>query len=442
MYSALLLLGLLTLASQDSAVSEQHEGFELKTDLGAAQKEEVLEIADQTLAGAKELLERLGLRKKNRLPLVLRVFARQEEYEDYRRRTHDQNTAVASTLSFLDESGGEIAVDWQEGSVDAVGQMRRQLARHVLRQYAANSPFWFEEGFAGYFEGLQVDPYGGATDLVNEKMLGVVRNALRDSSHCPLFELMDLQHVEFYGLAGARKSAWPRITLYAESWSLLFYLLSSGDPAAAQFLNLVARRLDSGRWSQARYRQTLKELEPLWKEYIKGDAFRELGELVRSAWARLEEGEYFAARMDAAKALEIDQHHRSARRVLARAAYGEEDYAASADLFQSLIDDDPKDLDALHCSARVLLTLAEESGDRQQALKAISVAEAASRVAPAGKRHLGLLIAVEGAEQIQDFKKALALVREILRLREVPSEVRARVTAQEQALIKRSIGRS
>ncbi|MFH0944472.1 MAG: hypothetical protein V2A76_04670 [Planctomycetota bacterium] len=442
MNPSLLLFGLLALATQDRMVSEQHAGFELKTDLDGAQKEEVLAVAERTLAGARELLERLGVRRKGGLSLVLTIFSHEADYEDHRRRTHDQNTFVSSSVSYLDESGGEIAAAWQDGSLTATGQLRRQVARHVLREHAPDAPIWFEEGFAGYFEGLQIDPYGGTMDLVNEELLSTVRDALRNSSYCPLFDLMDLQHVEFYGLAGARKSDWPRATLYAESWSLLFYLLSADDPDAAQFLNLVVRRLSSGRWSQTLHRQLLKELEPRWIEFLQADSFREVGELVRSAWVRLEQGEYFAARMDAAKALELDRGHRSARRVLARAAYGEEDYVTAANLFQGLVDDDPNDLDALLCSARALLMLAGRSGDRQQTLEAISAGVTASRAAPIGKQHLGLLIAVEGAEQMQDLKQALELVRDILRLRGVPSEVRARVTELEQALIKRSIGRS
>ena len=442
MSQTLLLLGLLAVTGADRIVTERHPGYELKTDLDGEQKAEALAIVDATTAGTEDLLGRLGLRKKSELRFVLHLFSQEAEYEDFRRKTHDRNTFVASALSFFDDSAAEIAVAWQAGSSAARGELRRQVARHVLREYAADAPIWFEEGLAGYFEGTRTDPYGGAVDRVHHEHLATVRKALADNNFCPLDQLMDLQHVEFYGLAGARNSDWSRQTLYAQSWSLLFYLLHAEEPDDQEFLRMVARRLNTGRWSQAKYRQALSELKARWIEFLQGDDLLELGLLVSRAWERLEQGEYFAARMDASRALSLESEHRSARRVLARAAYGEEDYLLASKLFDDLARERPNDLDALLGKARALLMLSGRTQDMAQAQAALEAGRRASMSAPVGKRHLGLLIAADAAERMDDLAGALKIVRDLLKLRGLPPEVRAQASEREQKLIKRSIGRS
>jgi len=438
MSPTLLLMGLLALACADRPVSERHSGYRLETDLPEDQRVEAVSIVDRSAAEVAALLERIGLRRRSDLHFVLHLFSHEADYEEFRRKTHDRNTFVASSLSFFDESAGEIGCAWQAGSSAARGELRRQVARHVLREYAGDAPIWFEEGLASYFEGIQSDPYGGAMDRVHHALLEVIREALAESDYCPLYQLMDLRHLDFYGLAGARQPEWPRETLYAQSWSLVFLLLHSAHPDDQEFLRLLARRLESGRWSQARYRQALSELEPRWIEFLQGGAFLELGALVSRSWARLEQGEYFAARMDASRALELDGQHRSARRVLARAAYAEEDYLIASRLFEGLARERPDDLDALLGRAQSLLMLAD---DEDRTRDALAAGRQASAQAPAGKRHLGLLIAIDAAEQLDDPGVSLKLVRELLQLRGVPPEVRAETLERERELIKRSIRR-
>lgn len=422
-------------------VREQRGALELHSDLEKESRDEVAALVGQTVRATEQLLTGLSLRRKNRQSLVLRVFAQEADFQDLRRRTRDRNTYVVDTLSFLNDAGDEIGCAWQAGSERARGQLRRQVARHVLRQFAGDPPIWFEEGLAGYFEGLRLDRFGDVVDPVNADRLTDVRKALAASAVCPLFELMDLQHIEFYGLAGARNSPWPRATLYAQSWAFLFFLLHSEDAATLRFRRLVAGRLATGRWDQSRYRKLLVELEPLWIEFIEEGGFEARGELLRQGWEYLEEGQTFAARMTAARVLERDEGSRSARRLLAWGAFRDEEYDIAIRQFERLVEDRYDDLDALLGSAYSAIAWARLEQGPERARQALEAGRRASERAPDGHRHEGLLIAADAAELMDDPKQALRQVREILRLKGVPEEVRSEVREREQRLIKQSIGR-
>src|SRR5690606_24194425 len=137
--------------------------------------------------------------------------------------TRDANTDVGP-WSYYNPRDREVVATWAGGLEETRSRLRRQVARQELLQHAKSPPRWVEEGFAGVVEGLAQDPFGDVLDSVNVERLDVVARAIERDEVCPLFELMDLQDVEYYGVGGAQTSPWPRTVLHAQSWGLLFFL--------------------------------------------------------------------------------------------------------------------------------------------------------------------------------------------------------------------------
>ena len=119
----------LLLSPADRTTTDARDGVSLHSDLDPDDREVVFAIVRDTSARATELLESLGVRRKASRETRLRLFAREADYEDWRRRTNDQSTLISS-LSYYNEHDLEIVAAWAAGSDEARGQLRRQVARH------------------------------------------------------------------------------------------------------------------------------------------------------------------------------------------------------------------------------------------------------------------------------------------------------------------------
>ncbi|MFG0320333.1 MAG: hypothetical protein ACF8XB_23880 [Planctomycetota bacterium JB042] len=432
---------LLSLALDPALVEVNRGDVRLLTAVPASLHEEILAEAAFARREARALIDRLGLTRKSREDLRLRVFAHESGFEDHRRRTRDRNTDI-SPWSYYNPRDREVVAAWADGLPATRAQLRRQVGRQVLLQHAKNPSRWFEEGFAGVVEGLARDPFGDVMDAVNADRLEVLVRAIEREETCPLFELMDLQEVQFYGLGGAEVSPWPRTLLYAQSWGLLFFLLDSDDAEARAFLDAVVRRVESGRWDQQAFRRRLETLAPAWRAAMTDEALPRRADALRSAWASLYDGDPHAARGDAAIALRSTPRSRSARRALARAMYALGEYAEAAAEFEVLADDRTDDVDAALSVAVSWLRLAEETQGEDDGRKAIAAAERAADRAPVGRKHEALIVAADAAELSGDVKEALRFVRRALRLRGVPSDVADDLRDRERELVRRAIGRS
>ena len=428
------------LAGSPSLESVQRGDVTLLTDVAPDSRDAVFDEARFARRVAGRLISRLELKRKSRDDLRLRVFAREAGYEDWKRRTADHETQV-STRSFYDAAKREVVSSWSDGGDDARAQLRRQVARQTLLQYAKNPPNWLEEGFAGYVEGATPDPFGDVLGLINAPRLEVLRRALERDAVCPLFELMDRQDIDFYGLAGASESPWPRSVLYAQSWSLFFYLIESGDPGVEEFLERVARRAESGRWDQDAYRDALADMDASWRATLLDTELAGRGDALRNAWTALYEDDPIAAQADAAAALRRNPESRSARRVLARARFAVGEFEESGALFEALASERDDDDDAALSWAISRLRLAEETQSRADALRAAETAERVADRCHIASKPAALVAAAEAAELAGDVKEALRHVRRALRLRGVSKETTRSLKDHEERLVRRAIGR-
>lgn len=421
---------------------ERRGGVELETDLDAASRETV--FAEQGFAerASAEILRDLGVTRKNRESVRLVVVAHEADFEDLRRRWRDQSTQV-STLSFYDERARQVVSCWQDGSPAGRGQLRRQCARQVLLQSAKNPPNWFEEGFAGYVEGLEPDEFGDAVDTIPSEHLAEARRALAAGAHCPLFELMELQDPQYYGIGGAENSQWPRATLYAQSWSLVYWMLRSADGEAARFRSRVVERLETGRWPQREFAEELAAAEPAWRAFIE-DGVRELpGRSLAAARAALAAGDLATARGAASDALDLDPSSRAALRIIAAAALAEGDHENAALGYDRLLAATPDDVDALLGRARAFAAEAEAEQRDGATERAIEFGKRAAAAAAASGQpsYPGVLLAADAAEAAGHSARALELVREARRMRGLPREVSAGLAEREQRLVKIAIGK-
>lgn len=437
--AALLTFALLTTA--DRLVTSSQGGMTLSSDASPNQREQIFDVAAAATRMATARAEAIGLQRKSDQSLRLRVFAHESDYDDWRRRTRDQNTKV-SPLSFYDDVDREVVAAWQAGSDAARAQMRRQVARFVLLQFAKNPSNWFEEGFAGYFQGFHTDAFGDGVDRVDAEMLKSIREALERDRICPLYELLDLQDIEFYGLAGAKQSPWPRSVLYAQSWSLVFWMFESQDDVAKRMLAFEVERSTTGRWDQAQAKKLLTEAEPAWRAFLEREDLSGIGGLVRDAWTALGKGNAEDARWLATKALDLDETCRSALRVLGKATLAQDDFDVAEHCFSELLRERADDYDAafgLARAQRAQFALEPQDG----ALLAVVIASAtrASELAPLGRAHEGYVLAADAAEAAGSIDEALRLVRLALKTRGLATDVTSTLRDRERTLIKKSIGK-
>jgi tetratricopeptide (TPR) repeat protein len=440
MLSAVLCATLL-LAPADKLVTTTSAGITLASDTSAGQRETILAVAAAAVATSTARCEDIGLQRKSDQSLRLRVFAHESDYDDWRRRTRDQNTKV-SPLSFYDDFNREVVAAWQAGSDAARAQLRRQVARFVFLQFARNPSNWFEEGFAGYFQGIDTDAYGDAIDRIDADMLKQIREAIERDRICPLEELLDLQDIEFYGLAGAKQSPWPRAVLYAQSWSLVYWMLESNEDVAKRLLAFEVERSTTGRWDQARGKQLVAEVEPAWRAFVQRDDLTGFGGLVRDAWAAFGKGEVEDARWLATKALDLDESCRSSLRVLGKSAFAQGDSDVAEHCFSELLRGRADDADAALGLAQALSQrFALEPQDAQLLKAVIDAGTRAAELAPLGSGHRGYAIAADAAELAGSFDEALRLVRLAQKARGIGADELKALRDRERSLIKKSIGK-
>lgn len=418
--------------------ADSRDGVTLSSDLDGDSRDQLFRVTgDARDAAARLLQERFELKARGRVEVDIRAFRLESDYDDHRRATRDRQTQDYGA-AFYNPSSREITVAWLDGADESCAALRGQVARQVLLRYAKEPPVWFEEGWVAYFTGLGFDPYGGVISSVDEARLAEARDAVERDAHCPLEDLFELETVDFFGYAGASNHRFATNVLIAESWSLLHHLLDHAGDDDAPFVELLARRLSTGRDRESAVRETLPGLEQRWREGLADPATEMRARLLREAWEDLAAADAAAARMKASQVLGHDEGQVSARRVLAHAALHEQDYDAAVAAFDRLLEQRPDDLDALLGRGTAWLRLAIGEQRDGAAERAIDSGRRAAEVAPAGDRHRGLSLAADAADAAGDLGEALKLVREALRLRDLPSEARDVLRDRERELVRRA----
>lgn len=430
-----------SLAAGESLREYVRDEIEIKTDLKGHELDDAFATASIAREAAFEFFASLDVKKKSSQSVRIRLFAHAADYEDYRRRTFDQRNDIRS-MSHYDDSDRIIAAAWEGGQPRSRGELRGQVGRQVLGNHSKNAPPWLREAVFGWLEGLETDRFGDPIDYLNRNRLADMRRVVETGAYCPLYELMDLREPQFYGVAGApQNSPWPRETLYAESWSILYFLWSSKEPSDQKLMKAVAERLDTGRWSQAAHEKSLKEMEPRWKSFLAQDLAGSAGDLRRQAWEAFERGDPRLARDLAADAVRLDEESISGHRVLAHAAFGAGDWSTSIRSFDAIKKRRPSDGDAAVGMARALLSRGKEKRDHVDFDDAITAATGAAPQLPAKDRVLAYEIAAEAAEAKDDAKGALKWVREARRQKGLSSEHDMKLALWEERLVQAAIGK-
>lgn len=419
----------------------KRDDIEIKTDLEGSALDAAFTEVITARDAATHLFATLEVRKKSTQSLRIRLFANSADYDDFRRRTYDQQNDIHS-MSFYNGQDRTIASAWEGGQPRARGELRGQVGRQVLFNHSKNPAPWLREAIFGWTEGLETDRFGDPIDFMNRERLADMRRVVESGAYCPLYELMDMREPQFYGLAGApNNSPYPRETLYAESWSILYFLWQSKEPADIKLLAAVGERLDSGRWSQAAYQKALEELEPRWKTFVSGSLAGSPGDLRRSAWNALDRGDAREARDLAAEAVRLDDSNISGHRALAHASLAAGDWGAAIKSFAEIRKRRAADTDAAIGHARALLSRGKEKHDRVDFDDAIAAATTAAPLLPVKQRHLAYEVAAEACEAKDDAKSALKYVREARKQKGLSFEHDKQLAEWEERLLKAAISK-
>jgi tetratricopeptide (TPR) repeat protein len=414
----------------------QRDGIKLETDLSQAEVEEVFTLAIDTRLAADDLFEQLGLGRKSSRSLRIKLFAVDSEFEDYRRRTFDQRTKVRAT-SFFNDSDRIVAAAWQSGSEPARGELRGQIGRKMLLDFAKNPQPWLEEGIFGWFEALSTDAFGDVTSVANRFRIQQMRAAFERRNEVPLFELMQLREPQYYGLAGGKSDAqYPREILYAESWALFLFLAQSKEPQDQKLFQALGEWLDTGRWSQATFERALDDVAPRFRAFVFDDTIFALGDALDDAWTALEQGDARRARQSAATALHLDPENASGHRALGHAGLDGGDLKAAVASFEWILEHDPGDADAAFGLARARFLRGKENAQDGEISAALAGARAAAERLPANQRYRAYLLAAEIEQHRGDARATLKQVREARKQPGLPKAVDDRLAAWEDELVR------
>lgn len=136
--------------------------------------------------------------------------------------------------------------------------------------YDAPIPIWFNEGMATYFEGMKRNEKTRAKkldpQLVDNRKMRMVRNAVVTRTHIPLAELVDATHEEFHD---PEKES----LHYTQSFAVAYFLMQKSQRSVFNFMKELKKTKDL----EAAYakifgkaRKGLKKFEALWKQFVRG----------------------------------------------------------------------------------------------------------------------------------------------------------------------------
>lgn len=418
-------------------VDDDRGPVHLKTDLSAkADRDAVHALAAETRDRVAAELERFGVRRKSKGLTRMRVYASRDGFEDRKRKTTPDDMHWAS--AFFDEANNEVVMWWADGSRSGRETLRHEVTHQVLAEFVKNAPIWFDEGFASYIGAVEVDAHGDPITLVDEKKIQRMRHVLRTGEYAPLYDLMDMKWLEFFGKAGTKKLQWDRATMYAQSWSLVYFLLNAVDPADRELAEKLAERVDTGRWSQAAFKRMLPELESRWRAFLERDDLIAADGHARAAWSAWTRRDATKAAEEAKAALAIDPERRAMSRVLAEASLAAGAPADAVPVFRALLEAGESEASCFGL-ASALLALAAQVQDGAIAEEARDAALRAAELAPRGRGYDALVLAADACEQMGDADAALGCVRKALAEKAIPAELRSALREREQALVRRVI---
>ena len=129
-------------------------------------------------------------------------------------------------------------------------------------------PTWFNEGMASYFERMKRRPHGSkalTTDLIDNRRLRMVREAVKTRDSIPLAQLIDASYKEFH--SKDREDLY-----YTQSFAMAYYIMEKLNPKMALKYMVVLKKTQDVEQANAKLfgkeRKRLAKMEKHFKKYI------------------------------------------------------------------------------------------------------------------------------------------------------------------------------
>ena len=246
-----------TLRAETVKLDAPNHASDLKSDLTSEIKEYV---------EAHELfLSDMGISAKA-ADLTVTVLSSRAEYDAYK----GQNQMRSESPRGFYAHETQTIVTWETLNGGISTELRRILAHetfhHLLHVNLGHDlPLWLDEGLAVHFEnaakvsGNRLDKSG-----IHQGALSQVRKAQGEKTFIPLATLLNLDRDSFYQNNPSRN--------YAESWSLVHFLLNDSSMRSKNALGETLRALAAGANVQAALTQatgmSMGNLETAWTNHL------------------------------------------------------------------------------------------------------------------------------------------------------------------------------
>lgn len=220
--------------------------YEIHTDLSRDEVREFGRHMDVVFAQYEDRFREFHSRGRREMPLYL--LRTEQEYHDFM-STMDIDATNSGGMFFFSPKGQGLAT-WTEGR--SRSQTFEVLQHEGFHQFAFNYigkqlPTWTNEGLAQYFEDAIIVGDRMVTGLANARRVEQVRQAIIDHKTIDVRELVGMSNEDWS--ATLRGDVDKASLLYAESWSIVYFLIHGEDeryqPAFAQYLMKVGQGRDS-----------------------------------------------------------------------------------------------------------------------------------------------------------------------------------------------------
>lgn len=208
-------------------------GYVFKTDLSESQAKAFVKNTGRLMEAMQAAYRRYVPPMKKLGESTIRVFSKQEEYDDYVSRATGKESG--RTIGLWSPSHEELLVlDMGNSAREETAKILRHEAFHQYLFYATGGEHhavWFNEGHAGFFENVQYDAKRNAVRVTDDprdrRPAAVGADPGRFAALVP--KILMLDHEAFY--AGTLKEVNER---YSAAWAAV-YFLQKGAPALADF---------------------------------------------------------------------------------------------------------------------------------------------------------------------------------------------------------------
>ena len=178
---------------------------------------------------------------------------------------------------------------WADGRSRATTRSTLQhegFHQFAYDQFGRRLPAWMNEGLAQYFEDAVLLERGFELGLADPDRITLVRTALQNGSALPLASLFKLRGHDWHNTLTTNETR--AGLLYAQAWSLVYYLIhgehGAYQPALEKYLGLLSEGLEhDDAFRRAFGPDAIRQIEPGWKRF----AGKQLPDAVTVAAGRL-----------------------------------------------------------------------------------------------------------------------------------------------------------